>query len=199
MYRSVVRFALAILVTSAVKGRAQSTVSTAQYHDFRSGLVLSGDWLQANALPLNRNAMQSGDITLSYRRPLFSIDVGALRVARDLSNVTGGFAGVGPLFAWRGIVVHPAVDVLVGRGEASADSTGFDFVTPSGATGHQAQFTYSSASTVGIGGSLTVDVPVYRMIALHLAASEWRFSGHPLSLDRTRTLLGAGLALRVLP
>lgn len=197
MYSRVIcALAVATLLASAAESRAQSIV---QRHDFRSGFVLSGDWLQANALPLNRNALQSGDVTLSYRRPLFAVDVGGLRVARDLSTVAGAFAGVGPLFAWHGIVAHPAVDVLVGRGQASVDSTGYDFVTPSGATGHQAQFTYSSASTVGVGGSLTIDVPVYRMIALHLAASEWSFSGHPLSLDRKRTLVGAGLALRVLP
>lgn len=167
--------------------------------DFQTGFVVSGDWLQANALPLNRSAMQSGDVTVSYRRELWAVDAGALRIARDLSNVSGGFVGGGVLFGWRRIVLHPALDVLVGRGEASVDSTGYDFVAPSGAVGHQPRYSYSSALTVGGGASLTVDVPVYRMVALHVAASQWFFSGQPLSLDRNRTLLGAGLSVRVHP
>src|SRR5262245_27406565 len=58
---------------------------------FDNGIVLGSDWLQANALPLNRQAVHSGTIDASYRLGKWTVDAGWLRVARDFSTVQGGF------------------------------------------------------------------------------------------------------------
>ena len=160
-------------------------------------LVVGGDWLQANALPLNRDAVQSMSVSGSYRLQHWAIDGGWMRIARDLSTVQGGFLMGGPLLRWHGVLLMPEVGGLVGKGERSVDSTGFDFVTPAGLSGHQARFSYSSATTFGGGVGLTIEYPVYRMLGIRAVASEWYFSGAPLEGDRARTLLGAGLSLRV--
>ena len=48
---------------------------------FDSGIVIGGDWLQANALPLDRDAVHSGSASLSLRRQRWGVEVGFLRVA----------------------------------------------------------------------------------------------------------------------
>jgi hypothetical protein len=40
-------------------------------------------------------------------------------------------------------------------------------------------------------------VPLYRILAARVVASEWFFSGDPLEGDRARTVLGAGLSIRL--
>ena len=41
---------------------------------FDSGIVVGGDWLQANQLPLDRDALQSGQLTVSLRRQRWAVD-----------------------------------------------------------------------------------------------------------------------------
>lgn len=164
---------------------------------FDSGVVLSGDWLQANELPLDRNALQSGTISLSLRRQRWSVDASWVRVARTLSTVQGGAISAGPLLHWGPVLFIPKVSVLGGRAQASRDSTGYDFVGAGGVVGHQPRYSYSSAATFGGGATLSVEVPLYRALGIRGVASQWYFSGAPLEGDRERFLVGAGLALRV--
>jgi len=62
---------------------------------FESGVVVSGAWLQANALPLDREAPHSAAIDASYRWNRWSIEAGFLRIARDLTTIQGGSAAFG--------------------------------------------------------------------------------------------------------
>jgi hypothetical protein len=163
---------------------------------FDSGIVIGGDWLQANELPLGRDALQSGQVTLSLRRQRWSVGASWVRVARALSTVQGGAISAGPLFHLGPVLVIPTVGVLAGRAQASRDSTGYDFIA-GGVTGHQPRYSYSSAGTVGGDVALTVEYPVYRALGIRAAASQWYFSGAPLEGDRQRFVVGAGLSLRV--
>src|SRR5262245_26695200 len=79
---------LAIGPSSALAQAAPPTVQSTGRYDH--GVVLGSDWLQANALPLNRQSVHSGTIDASYRFGNWSLTAGYLRVARDFSNVQGG-------------------------------------------------------------------------------------------------------------
>ena len=165
---------------------------------FQRGIVATGDWLQANALPLDRDALQSASAGLSFRSAGWTVDAGWLRVARSLSTVQGGSLSLGRMLPWKRLLFIPAVSGFVGKGQRSVDSTGFDFVDPAtGVVGHTPRYSYSSATSVGGGVGLTVEVPLYRMFAARGVASQWWFSGAPLEGDRTRTVLGVGLSIRL--
>ena len=163
---------------------------------FDSGIVLSGAWLQANALPLDREAPHSAAIDASYRWNRWSVEAGFLRIARDLTTIQGGSAAFGRMFRWRAVQFIPAVGVFLGQALSSRDTTGYDWVS-GGTSGHTPRYSYSEGATFGGSAGLTIEVPVYRWIAVRGTASEWVFSGAPLEGDRTRTLLGVGLALQV--
>ena len=164
---------------------------------FDSGIVIGGDWLQANALPLDRDAVHSGSASLSLRRQRWGVEVGFLRVARTLSTVQGGYLSAGPLLHLGPVLIIPTIGVLGGKAEASRDSTGYDYVATGGAVGHQPRYTYSTGGTVGGNAALTIEAPLYRALGVKAVASQWYFSGTPLEGDRERFLLGAGLSLRV--
>jgi hypothetical protein len=163
---------------------------------FDSGIVLSGAWLQANALPLDRDAAQSGAIDASWRWHRWSIEAGYLRIARDLSTVQGGSASLGRLLRWKSVQFIPALGIFGGQAQSSRDTTGFDWVSGT-TTGHTPRYSYSEGATFGGSAGLTVEVPIYRWFAARASVAEWVFSGAPLSGDRTRTTLGAGLAVWV--
>ncbi len=162
-----------------------------------TGIVVTSDWLQANALPLDRQAMHSVSVMASYRRPSWSVDAGWLRVARDLSTVQGGAVLLGRPLYLGPLLFTPAVGVLGGQAQASADSTGFDWVGTGGTIGHTPRYSHSTAATFGGGAGLTIAYPLYRGLGIRAVVQEWMFSGAPLEGDRARTLLGAGLSLRV--
>lgn len=165
---------------------------------FTHGVVIDGDWLQASALPLDRHALHSVDGGLSLRRGSWSVDLGWLRVARNLSTVQGGTVSLAWLLPWHGVLFAPTIAGLGGRAQRSVDSTGYDFIDPAtGATGHTPRYSYSSASTIGGSVGLAMEVPIYRALAFRGLVSQWYFSGTPLEGDRARTLAGAGLSLRV--
>jgi hypothetical protein len=165
---------------------------------FERGVVASGDWLQANALPLDRDAFQSAAAGLSFRVGGWAIDGGWLRVARSLSTVQGGSISFGRLLPWKRLLFIPALGGFVGRGQRSVDSTGFDFVDPAtGAVGHTPRYSNSSGASLGGGAGLTLEVPLYRFVAARGVAWQWWFSGDPLEGDRSRTVLGAGLSVRL--
>jgi hypothetical protein len=186
------------LITILVLVLPASRIDAQRTTPFEHGIVATGDWLQANALPLDRDATQSGAAALSLRGNGWSVDGGFLRVARDLSNLQGGTLSVGRLLPWGRLLFVPAVGGFIGEAQRSVDSTGFDFVDPvTGARGHTPRYSYSSGTSVGGGVGLTVEVPLYRIFAARVVASEWFFSGDPLEGDRARTVLGAGLSIRL--
>lgn len=165
------------------------------------GIVLRTDWTQANALPLNRNAVHSGEIGLSLRRQSWAVDASWVRIARDLSTVQGVALTAGPLLRWRQVLFIPAIGLLGGQAQESRDSTGYDYTCPACTTqptsGHQPRYSYSSAATFGGGGSLAIELPLFRALGFRALAQQWYFSGAPLDGDRARTVIGAGLSLRV--
>ena len=185
--------ASALIAVLSLPAAAQRSAPTA----FDRGIVLGGDWLQANALPLDRDAIQSVAFDASLRRSRWALDAGFLRIARSLSTVQGGTVMIGAPIAWHRLLVVPAVGGFGGRAQRSVDSTGFDWVDAAGNPGHTPRYTYSSAASIGGGGSLTLELPVYRFVALRASGSTWYFGGAPLEGDRTRTVVGVGLSLRV--
>ena len=181
-----------LLSLPALRLGAQSTMT------FEHGVVATGDWLQANSLPLDRDALQSASASLSLRGRGWALDGGFLRVARSLSTVQGGTLSLGRMLPWKRLLFIPAVGGFVGEAQRSVDSTGFDFVDPAtGAIGHTPRYTYSSGTSVGGGVGLTLEVPLYRAFAFRGVVSQWWFSGSPLEGDRARTVLGAGLSIRL--
>jgi hypothetical protein len=190
----IARRCLAILSLIAA---ASAPVAAQTSRVFDSGIVLGGDWLQANALPLDRDAVHSGSVNLSLRRHSWGVEAGFLRIARTLSTIQGGTISAGPLLHWGPILFFPTVGGLVGKAEASRDSTGYDFVGTGGVVGHQPRYTYSSAGTAGGNLALTVEAPLFRALGVRAVASQWYFSGAPLEGDRERFLAGVGLSLRV--
>ena len=142
--------------------------------------------------------MHSVDGTVSMRLHSWSVDLGWLRVARDLSTVQGGTLSFGWLVPWNRVLFVPTIGGLVGRAQRSVDSTGYDWVDPqTGAKGHTPRYSYSSATSVGGSVGLVVEVPVYRAVAFRGVASQWFFGSAPLEGDRSRTVLGVGLSLHV--
>ena len=193
------RFWCFVTVSSLIALAAPESIVRAQgTTTFDHGIVASGDWLQANALPIDRNTLQSNAAGISFRRGSWSADVGWLRVARELSTVQGGTVSFGYLLPFGRVLFIPALGALGGRAQASVDSTGFDWVDPqTGAKGHTPRYSYSSASTIGGSVGLTVEVQLIGPLAVRGVASQWFFSGTPLEGDRARTVLGAGLSLRL--
>ena len=180
-------FGLAVLATSAgAQGPRRSD----------TGISLSGVWLQANALPLDRDAMQSGSAAIGIRRSGWAAEVGWTRIARTLSTVQGGSLSIQRPMHWRSLVILPAVNFLGGRAYASVDTTGYDW-TAGGTTGHTPRYTYSEGASFGGGVGLTLEFPIYRGLAVRGVASQWAFSGTSLEGDRARTLLGVGLSALV--
>jgi outer membrane protein TolC len=90
----------------------------------------------------------------------------------------------------------PAVGLFVGQALSSRDTTGFDWVNGT-TTGHTPRYSYSEGATFGGSAGLTIEVPIYRWFAARASVAELVFSGAPLEGDRTRTTLGAGLAVWV--
>jgi len=163
----------------------------------RDAIVVGADWLQATALPLGRNTVQSSGADVAWRRGTWSLSAGWLRIARTLSTVEGGTLSAGRLVHVGRVLLVPAVSVLGGSSYESRDTTGYDWTNAQGATGHVPRYSYSTAATIGGGIGLTLEIPVYRWIGVRAVGSEWAFSGNPVSEDRTRGVAGVGLSLRV--
>jgi hypothetical protein len=176
---------------------AQAPQASAALSPFRGAVVIAGEWQQAVAMPLNRDAMHSASAVVSYRMPMWAVDAGWLRVARDLSTVQGGMISAGPTFAWRMIHFLPQVGGFVGKSYASADTTGYQAVGPGGVDVHQARYSYSEATSLGGGVLLAIEAPIYRTLNARVSGSEWLFSGAPLATSRARAIVGVGLSLQV--
>ena len=67
------------LVTVSAVAALAAPLQSQQTARFDSGIVIGGDWLQANKLPLDRDALQSGEVTLSFRRHRWTVDASPRR------------------------------------------------------------------------------------------------------------------------
>jgi hypothetical protein len=159
-------------------------------------IVIGGDWLQANALPLNRQAPQSFSGDISWRLGSLALNGGFLRIARDTSTIQGGTLSAGWVFKAGPVGFVPTLGIFGGQAQASRDSTGYDYVSGT-TTGHVPRYSYSSGFSFGGGAGLAIELPIYSIIGARLVGSEWLFSGSPLAGDRLRTVLGAGLTIQV--
>jgi hypothetical protein len=184
---------LAGLLSATAHAQRPSAASTSG--GFSTGVVVGGDWLQANALPLDRDAMQSASFDISLRRNAWFVGAGFMRIARDLSTIQGGYISGGPLFHWKDVVFLPSIGALVGQASVSADTSGYDYVS-GGVVGHQPRYSYSEGSAFGGSVGLAVEVPVFRMIGVRAGVSQWFFSGDVLGDDATRTVVSVGLSVR---
>ena len=184
-----------LLIASALVALAGT--AKAQRPVFDSGVVVGGDWLQANALPMHRDALHSFSLTAAWRRPAYSVEAGWLRIARTLSTVQGVTVAVGRPIHLGPALFIPALGALGGRAYASNDSTGYNFIGPDGLPGHQPRYSYSQGAAFGGSAGLTIEAPVYRWVGIRLDVAEWVFSGSPVADNRFRTTLGAGLSLKV--
>jgi hypothetical protein len=192
-----VGFALAaVLSCIASLPLAAQAPAGVSHRSFDHTIVVGGDWLQANALPLNRDAAQSFSGDLSWRSGNWAFSAGFMRIARDFSTVQGGTLSVGWVYKAGPIGFIPALSGFAGQSYESRDSTGYDFVLGA-TTGHEPRYSYSSGFSAGGGAGLTIEIPIYRIIGARIVGSEWVFSGSPLAKDRTRGVIGAGLTLRV--
>jgi hypothetical protein len=185
---------IACFVVSS-SGFAQRAPATSPVFD--RAVVIGGEWQQATALPLNRSTVGSVSFDASLRHSRWAVDAGYLRIARDLSTVQGGFVSLGLPLAWGRLLAIPSVGAFGGQAQRSVDSTGFDWIGPNNTTGHTARFTFSESGTAGGGVGLTLEVPVYSIVALRASGSEWFFSGTTLEGDRARGMLGIGVSIRV--
>jgi len=195
--RTAIRVASALLLVGATAAQARAQASEPPPNAsliFDTGIVIGGDWLQANAMPLDRKAMQSAAFDISLRRGSWAIDAGFVRIARDLSTVQGGSLSVGPLLSWNRILLIPNITGFAGNAYASRDTTGYDY-TSNGTVGHVPRYDYSTGFAAGGSVGVTIEVPLFSMIGVRGSASQWYFSGTPLEGDRTRTVLGAGLSV----
>lgn len=193
-----------ILLVLAAPVVAQQTparpIPMAASPSYNSGIVVSGEWQQATALPLDRETMQSNAFDLAWRHNGWSFGAGWLRIARDLSTIQGGTVTAGKLFQAGPITFIPAVSALVGQSYVSVDSTGYDFLNPAtNTTGHVARYSYSDGVAFGGAIGLTAEYPVYRMIGIRASAAQWFFGGDPVANNRGRTVVGVGLSLQVTP
>ena len=175
---------------------AQSPAPVMPARSFDHTIILGGDWLQANALPLNRSAAQSVGGDVSWRPGNWAVSGGFMRIARDLSTVQGGTLSFGRVLRVGPVRFIPAVSLFGGEAYASIDTTGYDYSSGT-ATGHVPRYDYSSGFAYGGGGGLTLEVPVFSVIGIRGGASEWFFGGQPLDGDRSRTVVSVGLTLRV--
>ena len=163
---------------------------------FQNAIVIGGDWLQANAMPLNRTAMMSVGGDISWRTENWAFNGGWIRIARDLSTVQGGTVSVGRVLRAGPIGFIPALSAFGGQAMVSYDSTGYDFISGT-TTGHVPRYSYSDGFSFGGGVGLTIEAPIFSLIGVRVGASQWFFSGSPVAKEPMRTVVAAGLTLRV--
>jgi hypothetical protein len=190
--------ALCCIASSPLRAQVPAPTSAPPPPPFDNTIVLGGSWLQANSLPLTRQGtvVQSFSGDISWRPGSWAFAAGFLRIARNLSTVQGGTLSAGWVFKAGPVGFVPTLSAFGGASYASFDSTGYDFVN--GTTiGHQARYSYSTGAAFGGGVGLAIEAPIYSIIGARIVGSEWVFSGSPLADNRWRTVLGAGLTIRV--
>ena len=188
---------LPILIAAPLQAQGGPTAPASASSRFDAGIVVGAEWLQASDISYEREALPSASFTIGLRRSGWTMDAGWLRIARDLSTVQGGTFSLGRVLSLGPLSIIPAVSLLGGQTYSSRDTTGYEFIDPQGVPGHQARYSYSEGFAFGGGAGLTVELPIFGPIRARVAGSQWFFGGEPLAGDRPRTVVGAGLSVRV--
>lgn len=152
------------------------------------------DWLQAQE-PLTRNALPSNAVAIAWEGATVGYQLGFLRIARDLSTIEGGTAGAEVAYRFGRFRMALGVTGMVGVAMASRDTTGYDYVSAGGATGHTAKWDYTRTSASGGGATVSLEYDFLDYLGLRVTGGTWSFSGTPLGTERTRTTIGAGLTV----
>ena len=152
------------------------------------------DWLQANEA-LSRSTLPSNALAIAYEGRIFGFTAGFLRIARNLSTIEGGTAGAEVAYRFGRFRMALGVTGMVGVAMASRDTTGYEYVSAGGATGHTAKWDYTRASASGGGATVSLEYDFLDYLGLRVTGGTWSFSGTPLGTERTRTTIGAGLTV----
>ena len=182
-----------VLGLHALAGPARAQAPTSP----TAAVSIRADWLQANAMPLGRSALPSASVALERPWQDWSFEIGWLRAARALSTVQGGFVSASWPLWWGDALFLPGLGAFGGSSEASRDTTGYNWVVTSATdAGHVARYDHSRALTFGAGALLAFEYPARSPVGFRASVAQWMFSGQPLTGDRQRLLVGAGIAVR---
>jgi hypothetical protein len=186
-------FACAFLLAPALSARAQQLPSSS----FGPISAITAEWLQLNGGEMYRDGSPSTawGIAHDFRTGL-RFELGYLRVARNESSAKGATAGVSFPLSYRRVTVRPGVTLLAGTAQASRDSGGYYYTTPSGQPGYQPRMRYTRGTTVGALASLVAELRLTAGISATASIRQAGFSGDVLYDDRYRTLAGFGLSVR---
>jgi hypothetical protein len=152
------------------------------------------DWLQANAT-LTRSTLPSNAAAIAWEGRVLGFSLGFMRIARDLSTIEGGTAGVDVAYRIGRFRIALGATGLAGVAMASRDTAGYQYVGAGGAAGHMPKFDYSRSSANGGGGTLTIEYDFLDHLGLRVTGGTWTFSGNPLGNEGSRTTIGAGLTV----
>lgn len=187
-----ITLALVLALSGARSLQAQSTAATPTYT--HSPFALRADWLQGNSA-LTRSTMPSNALAIAYEGQYFGASAGFLRIARDMSTVEGGTLGVEAGYRAGRFRVSLGANAMIGVAMASMDTTGYQYVSSGGTTGHTPRWDYSRTSANGFGGTVTMEYDFFEYLGLRVTGGSWSFTGAPLGNEKTRTTIGAGLAV----
>jgi len=157
-------------------------------------LSVRADWLQAQE-PLTRNALPSSAVAIAWEGATVGYQLGFLRIARDLSTIEGGTAGVELASRINRFRIALGATGMVGVAMASRDTTGYDFVGAGGGVGHTPKFDYSKSGAKGVGATLSLEYEFFDHLGVRVTAGSWRFSGAPLGSATSRRTIGAGVTV----
>jgi len=195
MRRSAIRLSvsLAVLLSLAAPARAQKAASGS----FGPISAVSADWLHLNGGRMDRDGSQSTAWSLAHDFDnSLRFELGYLRVARNESSAKGATAGVSIPISYNRLTVRPGVMLLAGTAQATRDSGGYYFTTPTGQTGYQPSMRYSRGTTIGAIASISAEIRLTAGVSATASIRQAGFSGDVLSDDRFRTLAGFGLTVR---
>ena len=195
MRRSALCFTLAVpaLLALAAPARAQKAASGS----FGPISAVSADWLHLNGGEMYRNGSPSTAWGVAHDfRSNLRFELGYLRVARNESSAKGATAGVSIPISYHRLTVRPGVMLLAGTAQATRDSGGYYFTTPTGQTGYQPSMRYSRGTTIGAIASLSAEIRLTAGVSATASIRQAGFSGDVLYDARFRTLAGFGLTVR---
>ncbi len=184
--------ALVLALSGALSLQAQGTTTAPTYT--HSPFALRADWLQGNSA-LTRSTLPSNALAIAYEGQYFGASAGFLRIARDLNSVEGGTLGVETGFRAGRFRLSLGANAMIGVAMASMDTTGYQYVSTGGTTGHTPRWDYSRTSANGFGGTVTMEYDFFKYLGLRVTGGSWSFTGAPLGNVKTRTTVGAGLTV----
>ena len=191
----VIRTSLVVtsLCVLAAPGRAQSVAAGSP----APISAISAEWLRVDGGAMDRDGSPSSAFSVAHDfRSGVRIEVGYLRAARTANTAKGATAAISIPASYGRLTVRPALAVLGGTAQASHDTGGYYYLTPTGQAGYQPRMAYTRGTTWGAIASIGAELRIAAGISAIASLREARFSGRVLEDDRNRTLGGLGLAVR---